>query len=106
VVELPQQADVRGLVERFESEYDGVELLAKRETERSGWTAHELREVLETRLTDRQLEVIETAYEAGYFEWPRGSSGQDVAEMLDITQPTFNRHMRRAERVTFSLLLG
>ena len=50
--------------------------------------------------------TIETAYSAGYFEWPRESSGEAVADLLDITQPTFNKHLRAAEREAFSLLLS
>jgi len=34
------------------------------------------------KLTDRQLEVIQTAYYSGYFESPRENTGEDVAEML------------------------
>jgi len=45
-------------------------------------------------LTDRQQSVLETAYAAGYFEWPRDSSGEEVAETLGISPPTFHQHLR------------
>jgi PAS domain S-box-containing protein len=105
LVDLPQTADVRAVVERFQDAFPETELVAKRQTEGRGHTLPELQETLETRLTDRQREVLETAYSAGYFEWPRESSGEEVAERLDITQPTFNRHLRIAEDETFSLVL-
>jgi len=36
------------------------------------------------RLTDRQREVVEAAYEMGYFEYPRDSNATEVATALDI----------------------
>jgi predicted DNA binding protein len=50
--------------------------------------------------------VVETALSAGYFEWPRDHDSSEVASRLDITQPTFNKHLRTAERETFELLFG
>jgi DNA-binding CsgD family transcriptional regulator len=51
--------------------------------------------VLDT-LTDRQLEVLQTAYYAGYFEWPRHRTGEEIADDLDIAGPTFQQHLRTA----------
>lgn len=48
-------------------------------------------------LTDRQREVVETAYRAGYFDWPRDSTAEEVADSLDIAAPTFHAHLRKAE---------
>jgi len=50
------------------------------------------------RLTDRQREAIEAAYHAGYFNWPRDSTAEEVAESLDITSATLHSHLRKAER--------
>ena len=49
-------------------------------------------------LTDRQLEVLQTAYFSGYFEEPRARSASDVAASLGIAQPTFSSHLHAAER--------
>jgi PAS domain S-box-containing protein len=106
VVEAPQAADVRALVTAFRERYPDVELAAQRTRERSVQTLLELQDLLSEQLTPRQLETLETAYSAGYFDWPRESSGQEIAELLDITQPTFNKHLRSAERKTFSMLLN
>jgi PAS domain S-box-containing protein len=105
VIEAPQAADVRALVTTFRERYPETELVAQRTRERSVQTLLELQDLLSEQLTPRQLETIETAYSAGYFDWPRESSGQEIAELLDITQPTFNKHLRTAERKTFSMLL-
>jgi len=48
-------------------------------------------------LTERQRDVLEAAYEAGYFEWPRESTAEEVADSLDIASPTLHSHLRKAE---------
>lgn len=49
------------------------------------------------RLTDRQREVLETAYEMGYFDYPRGSNAGEVAEALGIKPSTFTEHLNAAQ---------
>ncbi|WP_339105279.1 bacterio-opsin activator domain-containing protein [Haloterrigena salinisoli] len=103
-VELSSDADVRGFAERFQSTYPGTSLVASREDERSVQTRQAFQTTLADRLTDRQAEVLRTAFFSGYFESPRASSGRDVAATLDITQPTFNHHLRAALRKLLTLL--
>lgn len=54
------------------------------------------------RLTDRQREVIATAYRSGYFEYPRESNATAVASELGIEPSTFSEHLAAAQ----SKLLG
>jgi hypothetical protein len=105
VVEAPRGANVRQLVEGFREQYPATELVAQRQRERTIHSLFELQDVLQEELTDRQWEAFQTAYSAGYFEWPREASGEEVAELLDVTQPTFNKHLRLAERKAVRLLL-
>ncbi|MCG1004974.1 MULTISPECIES: helix-turn-helix domain-containing protein [Halobacterium] len=49
------------------------------------------------RLTDRQYEVIEHAIEAGYFEWPREITSEELAADMEITRSTMLEHLRKAE---------
>jgi predicted DNA binding protein len=79
--------------------------VAQRQRERTIRSLFELQDALETELTDRQWEALETAYSAGYFGWPRETSGQGVAELLGVSQPTFNKHLRIAEQSAFRMLL-
>jgi PAS domain S-box-containing protein len=103
-VVLPRNADVRALVESLDEQYSSIELLARRESGRSMDGAAELTGAAEERLTEKQRQALRTAYLSGYFEWPRASTGEEVAAALDITQPTFNRHLRTTERKLFSAL--
>ena len=49
------------------------------------------------RLTDRQREVLCTAYEMGYFDYPRGANAGEVAEALGIKPSTFTEHLNAAQ---------
>lgn len=49
-------------------------------------------------LSERQQEVVETALDAGYYDWPREAKAEEVAANLDITHPTFLEHLRKAEK--------
>ncbi|WP_276414115.1 PAS domain S-box protein [Haloarcula halobia] len=106
LVEVPREADVRSFVERIRDVSPSLALTAQRQHQRQDRTPSELNEQVRTALTDRQLEVVRTALSAGYFEWPREHDGSEVATRLNITQPTFNKHLRLAEQQTFELLFG
>jgi DNA-binding CsgD family transcriptional regulator len=56
-------------------------------------------------LTDRQQEVLRTAYEMGYYDVPREVSTEEVAAELDLDPSTVAEHLQRAERNVFSQLL-
>ena len=47
-------------------------------------------------MTDRQLEALRTAYQSGFFQWPRERTGEDVAEQMGVSSSTFHRHLRLA----------
>jgi predicted DNA binding protein len=104
-VEVPGQSDVRSFTERLQAEAPSLDLAAKRQHRRQNQTPAELHEHIRNQLTDRQFEVLQTAVSAGYFEWPRENDGSDLADMLDVTQPTVNKHLRLAEKQIFSLLV-
>jgi len=97
VVELSPEEDVRRIAGSVTHRYD-AEVVAKRERSRDITTARELRDELSDRLTDKQENALRTAFFADYFESPRGSSAQEVAESLDITGPTLLHHLRAGQR--------
>ncbi|QLG49909.1 PAS domain S-box protein [Natrinema halophilum] len=93
-VDVPMGTDVREFVEMLREQHAPVELQGRRHVERSMGTRSELVTTLFDALTDRQLEVLRTAYFAGFFDWPRETNGEELADMLEVTQPTVNRHLR------------
>lgn len=60
--------------------------------------AYEGRERPIDELTDRQREVIQTAYDEGYYEVPREVTTGDIAAELDVDPSTIAEHLQRAER--------
>ena len=98
--------DPSSVVEQFQDEFPAATLVEISEAERPVplFSGSELALTLEERLTDRQLEVLQAAYEAGYYERPREATGEDIAATLDISVATFSQHIRVAERRLLAIL--
>ncbi|WP_254524333.1 bacterio-opsin activator domain-containing protein [Natrinema caseinilyticum] len=103
VIELGEPIAVRPFVQALERTYSGTHLVARRERDRPTRTARPFDE-LGDHLSERQRRTLEAAYHSGFFEWPRERTGEEVAESLGISQPTFSRHLRLAQRKLFALL--
>lgn len=97
-VELPSDADVRSLLERLRESFTGTQLISKRTHEGPIEPIGSVLEDAMVDLTERQREALEAAYRAGYFDWPRESTAEEVADALGISAPTFHGHLRKAER--------
>lgn len=98
VADLPTSTTVRSFVEHLRTVYPEADLVKRRTRDRPITTRRNLRESIAERLTDRQREVLETAYRGGFFESPRVRNGEELAETLDIAPSTFSYHLREAER--------
>lgn len=59
---------------------------------RDGWSDR-----VDDPLTERQRTVLRTAYEAGYYDYPRTTTQNDIANAADITSSTVAEHLRNAE---------
>ncbi|MDS0298689.1 helix-turn-helix domain-containing protein [Halogeometricum sp. S1BR25-6] len=97
-VTVSPDADLRVLSDTVRSAFPAVEVVAKREVEQSVQSTETFKRELEDKLTSRQHDVLETAFVSGYFDWPRGSTAEEVAESLGISAPTFHEHLRSGER--------
>jgi len=58
------------------------------------------------RLTDRQREVLRTAYRMGYFEYPRSANATEVAEELGVGLSTLAEHLAAAQEKLVDELLA
>ncbi|MFC6726462.1 bacterio-opsin activator domain-containing protein, partial [Halobium palmae] len=103
--EFPYDVQVHTVIEALERKYEGVDLLAQRERERPVESRQEVWAKFRESLTDRQWSSLQTAYYAGFFDWPRTSTGEEVAESLDISPATFHEHLRAAQRKLLAALL-
>ncbi|MFB6074073.1 MAG: helix-turn-helix domain-containing protein, partial [Haloarculaceae archaeon] len=57
-------------------------------------------------LTDRQHEALTLAIARGYYESPRQVTTEELAEEMDISQPSMSSLLRRAERQLLTTALG
>ncbi|WP_459820865.1 bacterio-opsin activator domain-containing protein [Halorubrum luteum] len=101
-VDVPGSVDVRHVTSVVRQSFDGVELRSKRSHDRVPDRTTRSR-FLEA-LTPRQMEVVQTAYYGGFFDAPRRNTGEEVAEMLDISSTAFYDHVRSAQSKLFSVL--
>ncbi|MFC7203742.1 bacterio-opsin activator domain-containing protein [Haloferax namakaokahaiae] len=98
VVHVAPDADHGAIVEGLSGPFSDATVVAKREVERRTKSAESFRRDLDDKLTSRQGAVLETAFVSGYFDWPRGSTAEEVADALGISPPTLHEHLRTAER--------
>lgn len=103
-VHVPPSADVSRVVEAIQADFANATLVAQRQLTRNEEPTTRLDTVLEEQLTEKQRAAIESAYFSGFFSWPRDSSGEEVAESLDISPSTFHQHVRMAENKLFGAL--
>lgn len=104
--ELPFGIDVRRVVDAVQAVYPSIELVSKTTVNRQDTSPQGLHAAVEEQLSDRQYEALEAAYHAGFFKWPRDSTGEDLADSLDISAPTFHEHLRAAQRKLVETLFG
>ncbi|WP_227355775.1 bacterio-opsin activator domain-containing protein [Haladaptatus salinisoli] len=106
VAEVPPQYDSSVVIDAFLEENPDAELTAKREKDSiTPLFSHSIfQQVLHTHLTDRQREVLQAAFDAGYYNWPRECTGKDIAEELNISSATFSEHIHAAERKLLTIL--
>jgi DNA-binding CsgD family transcriptional regulator len=106
VAEIPPQYEASTVINTFLDENPDAELISKqhRDAFTPIFTDSTLDELLDSRLTDRQREVLRTAYDAGYYDWPRECNGKEIAQELDISSATFSEHIHAAERKLLATL--
>ena len=104
-VHLPTSDSVRELMDTVRETTPDAELLARRQIHAEPVDAEREPSAV-AELTDRQRTVLETAHAAGYFEWPREASGEEIASTLGISPPTFHQHLRLGEGKLMAAVLA
>jgi len=105
-LELPASADAREVIEQLSAVYPSTQLVARRERERPGQTKQELVADIESKLTGRQRLALQKAFLGGFFNWPRGVSGEELAASMDISPSTYHQHLRSAEKKVIEALFA
>ncbi len=86
---------VREVVGNLKEAFDGVRVRQLRHSDDRVESDPVL--VDRARLTERQRDVLRTAYEMGYFSYPKGANAGEVASALDISPSTFSEHLAAAQ---------
>ncbi|MXR51435.1 PAS domain S-box protein [Halovenus sp. WSH3] len=105
VGETTPQSDAQSMIETLQGTYRETTFVAKRTRTQESTTLTMTKNAVEAELTDRQREVLGLAYHGGYFESPRDSTGDELADALGISSPTFYQHVRKAIRKILALLI-
>jgi PAS domain S-box-containing protein len=98
--ELPGDVDPRLAADGIREFHPEIELVS----EELVYSPHLLYDVVADALTERQLTVLDAAYFGGYFDTPRTSTGDELADRFGVTRQTFNQHLRKAQRSVFRYL--
>ncbi|MFP4625419.1 MAG: bacterio-opsin activator domain-containing protein [Natronomonas sp.] len=101
-VEIARETGVRSVVEGLQVAFPETRLRAKQAVDRPVETVAEFQDSLSESLTDKQRAALRAAYFAGYFDWPRGSTAEEVADSMGVSSPTLHNHLRKAERKLLS----
>ncbi|WP_227376309.1 bacterio-opsin activator domain-containing protein [Haladaptatus halobius] len=104
--EVAPDTNTRQIIEGMQTAHPEITFIAKQTRDRPAHSADEVDwHVLADILTTRQREVLEVAYHAGYFASPRETTGEELAEILDIASPTFYQHIRKSTQKLLDVIL-
>ncbi|WP_439025941.1 bacterio-opsin activator domain-containing protein [Haloarchaeobius sp. DT45] len=95
--EFAPETDVRAVADAVTTAFPETELVAKREVAADATSTTGVRQSLFSSLTEKQLAVLRAAYHAGYFDWPRDSTAEELAESMGVSSPTLHNHLRRSQ---------
>lgn len=98
--ELPRTVNVEEVLKAVRRAFPGAEL----SSEEIVHTDHSFRIAAREEMTNRQWTALRSAYHAGYFDQPRTSTGEELADRMGITPQTFHHHLRRSQKIAFSRL--
>lgn len=105
-IHLSPTVDVRQVITAVEETYPSAEMVRRKQISRGRDESLHVQRRLIAELTDSQRTALEAAYHAGFFEWPRDTSGEGVSDLIGVAPPTFHQHLRKAERKVFDAIFS
>lgn len=95
-VVVPTESQATDLLSTVRDRYGDIALQARQEVVRPPRTTGDVWREFHDDLTERQLTALRKAYQAGYFESPRRTSGENIAASMGIVPSTFHQHLQTA----------
>lgn len=92
----------------IEDEHGSIELIGTTQTESIGFPLGNdiIKHSMFGKLSSKQLEVLEMAYQMGYFKVPQTVTAKEVASELDISRATLSERLHRVEHSICKILFG
>ncbi len=92
----------------IENEHGSLELMGTTQTDSIGFPlgSNKIKQSVSGKLSDEQLELLETSYRMGYFRVPQEVTAAEIASELDISRSTLSERLRRVEHNFCELLFG
>lgn len=104
--EIPPTEDPDAVVDRFLEAHPDAELENRRKqpftTPMFGHREH--RQAIDDHLSDERKEVLAAAHEAGYYEWPRETTCEEIAAELSLSTTAVRENLRGAEQKLIAVL--
>ena len=97
-------ANIQKAIDSVKTVHSSAKLITRTRTVRPESQCYESLEELTDRLTERQLAALEAAYGAGFFNWPRDTSGETLADSLGISPSTYHQHLRKAQQTLMEIV--
>jgi predicted DNA binding protein len=88
----------RALLDDLDAASSSVRVARIRERDAPPATRRGFVAAVEERLTEKQRTALQLAHVGGFFEWPHGISGDELADTMGVSRSTFHQHLRAAER--------
>lgn len=102
-VSIPQNQDIQTFTRYITDQYSDITLTSQQDGKsdsRNAWIR-----VLRDNLTERQQDILVTAYYNGYFDRTRTRTGSEIAESFGISQPAFSKQLRVAQYKLLTAIL-
>ncbi len=108
VVSVRDWEHLKELAEAIEDTYGNFELIGTTQADTIGYPlgADKMKSNLQGKLTDRQIEVLETAYRMGHFEVPQRATSDEIANELGISRSTLSERLRQSQDKLFGVFFG
>jgi predicted DNA binding protein len=92
----------------IEAEHGSLKLVGTTQTETIGFPlgGNKIKQSMSGKLSDEQLDVLEVAYQMGYFKVPQEVTAKEIANELEISRSTLSERLRRVEHNVCALLFG
>ena len=97
-IRIPLGTEVRPVLDAARTIYSDLTLVSRTTITPSRPTLADAFATLAEGLTERQREALEVGYYAGFFEWPRETTGDELADLMGVTPATVHHHLRHGQQ--------